>query len=166
MSQLYFLIVLMHVFCLLHYCQSHQALLTLARVTMPLFSHAPIDFRQRVSLIFRKRGSDHEVHVHYHFLSPALCVCVHSHAMHPGACGDQMLMCLVSFFYHFPHFLFKLHFYGFFLVYVCGGVHKCMCSAMFTWRSEDNLPIYVFDMDSPTERRTGCLLARLAGQRT
>lgn len=36
-----------------------------------------IYFRQCVSL---KRGSDHEVHVRYHFLSPALCVCLHSRA--------------------------------------------------------------------------------------
>lgn len=86
----------------------------------------PIYFRQCVSLIFRKRGSDHEVHVRYHFLSPTLCVCVHSRAVHPGACGDQMLMCLVSFFYHFPHFLFKLHFYVFFfLVYVGGYMSVC-----------------------------------------
>lgn len=163
--QLCFLIVLMHVFCPLHCCRSHQALQPWPELRRHYSATPPIYFRQCVSLIFRKRGSDQEVRVRYHFLSPALCVCMHSRAVHPGACGGQMLMCLVSFFYHFPYFLFKLHFYGFFGV--CGeGVHECMCTAMFTWRSEDNLPIYVFDMGFPTERRTGCLLARLTGQWT
>lgn len=99
----------------------------------------------------------------YHFLSPVLCVCMLSRAVHPGACGDQMLMCLVSFFYHFPHFFVEITFLW---VFCCMGgvVHECMCTAMFTWRSEDNLLIYVFDMGSPTEGRTGCLLARLTGQ--
>lgn len=117
-----------------------------------------IYFLQSVSLIFRKCSSDHAVHVLYHFLSLTFCGCVHSHAVHPGACGDQMLMCLVSFFYHSPPYFFNLNYifmFCFFGVCVC-KVHECVCTTVFTWGSEDNLPIYTFEMDSPTDSETCC----------